>query len=149
MVLSDSDIFLSTNPPKFNSVYSFIHTYIHLSIHFYSFLSICQSSYTFRGARCSSVVRALAHGAMGRRFDPSCWTHWAISRVKPVLLDLCNKARSMCYPVCGMMHIKEPLLLIGKSSLVVTAGFLSRYLSEPLRYVWRDITVNKMCWVRH
>ena len=24
------------------------------------------------GARCSSVVRALAHGAMGRRIDPSC-----------------------------------------------------------------------------
>ena len=23
------------------------------------------------GARCSSVVRAFAHGAMGRRFDPS------------------------------------------------------------------------------
>ena len=22
----------------------------------------------------------------------------------------------MCYPVCGVMHIKEPLLLIGKSS---------------------------------
>ena len=22
----------------------------------------------------------------------------------------------MCYPVCGMMHIKEPLLLIGNSS---------------------------------
>ena len=22
----------------------------------------------------------------------------------------------MCYPVCGMVHIKEPLLLIGKSS---------------------------------
>ena len=25
--------------------------------------------------------------------------------------------RGMCYHVCGMMHIKEPLLLIGKSSL--------------------------------
>ena len=24
------------------------------------------------GARCSSVVRAFAHGAMGRRIDPSC-----------------------------------------------------------------------------
>ena len=24
------------------------------------------------GARCSSVVRAVAHGAMGRRIDPSC-----------------------------------------------------------------------------
>ena len=23
----------------------------------------------------------------------------------------------MCYPVCGMVHIKDPLLLIGKSSL--------------------------------
>ena len=25
----------------------------------------------FSGARCSSVVRAFAHGAMGRRIDPS------------------------------------------------------------------------------
>ena len=33
-----------------------------------------------------------------------------------VLHDLCNKGRGMYYPVCGMMHIKEPLLLIGKSS---------------------------------
>ena len=31
--------------------------------------------------------------------------------------DWCNKGRGMCYPVCGMMHIKEPLLLIGNSSL--------------------------------
>ena len=25
-----------------------------------------------KGARCSSVVRAFTHGAMGRRIDPSC-----------------------------------------------------------------------------
>ena len=25
-----------------------------------------------RGARCSSMVTAFAHGAMGRRIDPSC-----------------------------------------------------------------------------
>ena len=36
---------------------------------------------------------------------------------QPVLHDWCNKGRGMCYPVCGMVHIKEPLLLIGKSSL--------------------------------
>ena len=35
---------------------------------------------------------------------------------QPVLHDWCNKGRGMCYPVCGMVHIKEPLLLIGKSS---------------------------------
>ena len=32
------------------------------------------------GARCSSVIRAFARGAMGRRIDHSWWTHWAISR---------------------------------------------------------------------
>ena len=32
------------------------------------------------------------------------------------LRDWCNKGCYMCYPVFGMVHIKEPLLLIGKSS---------------------------------
>ena len=27
--------------------------------------------FSLQGARCSSVVRALAHGVMGRRIDPS------------------------------------------------------------------------------
>ena len=34
-----------------------------------------------------------------------------------------NKGRGMCYPVCRMVHIKEPLLLIGKSSLCGGSGF--------------------------
>ena len=42
---------------------------------------------------------------------------------RPVLHDWCNKGRGMCYPVCGMMHIKESLLLIGKSSLCGGSGF--------------------------
>ena len=29
----------------------------------------------------------------------------------------------MCYPVCGMMHIKEPVLLTGNSSPVGGSGF--------------------------
>ena len=36
--------------------------------------------------------------------------------------DWCNKGCGMYYPVCGMMHIKEPLLLIGKSSLCGGSG---------------------------
>ena len=35
---------------------------------------------------------------------------------QPALHYWCNKGRGMCYPVCGMVHIKEPLLPIGKSS---------------------------------
>ena len=42
----------------------------------------------------------------------------------PVLYDWCNKGRGMCYPACGMVHIKEPLLLIGKSILCGGSGFL-------------------------
>ena len=45
-----------------------------------------------------------------------------------------NNGRGMFYPVCGMMHKKEPLLLIGKSSLCGGSGFpLS--LSDHLPYV--------------
>ena len=39
------------------------HTYLHLPV------SALVSFY--KGARCSSVVRAFIHGAMGRRIDPS------------------------------------------------------------------------------
>ena len=42
---------------------------------------------------------------------------------QPVLHDWCNKGRGMYYPVCGMVHIKEPLLLIGKSSPCGGSGF--------------------------
>ena len=42
---------------------------------------------------------------------------------QPVLHDWCNKGRGMCYPVCGMVHIKEPLMLIRKSSLCGGSGF--------------------------
>ena len=42
---------------------------------------------------------------------------------QPVLHDWCIKGCGMCYPVCGMMHVKEPLLLIGKSSLCGDSRF--------------------------
>ena len=50
---------------------------------------------------------------------------------QPVHHDLCHKSRGMCYPACVMVHIKEPLLLIGKSSPCDGSGF-SLSLSGPL-----------------
>ena len=32
------------------------------------------------------------------------------------LSECCNKVHGMCYPVCGVVHIEDPLLLVGKSS---------------------------------
>ena len=41
---------------------------------------------------------------------------------QPVLHN-CNKGCGLCYPVCEMVHNKEPLLLIGKSSPCGSSGF--------------------------
>ena len=71
----------------------------------------------------SSVERAFTHGAMGRWIDPSWGGPIELLSFQPVLHDWCNKGHGMCYPVCGMVHIKEPLLLIDKSSLCGGSGF--------------------------
>ena len=63
---------------------------------------------------CSCLgARSILHGV-----DPLSYFSF-----QPVLHDWCNKGRGMCYPVCGVVHIKEPLLLIGKSSPCGSSGF--------------------------
>ena len=59
------------------------------------------------------VVGSILHGV-----DPLNYFSF-----QPVLHDWCNKGHGMCYPVCAMVHIKEPSLLIGKSSLCGGSGF--------------------------
>ena len=54
------------------------------------------------------MIKAYARGAMGRRFDPS----WGGS-IELFLVP----ASAPLGTVCGMMHIKDPLLQIGKSSI--------------------------------
>ena len=60
------------------------------------------------------MIRVFAHGAMGRRIDPSWGGPIELFLVPASAPRLVNKGRGMCYPV---VHIKEPLLLIRKSSL--------------------------------
>ena len=48
------------------------------------------------------------------------------------LHDWCSKGRGICNSVCGMVHIKEPLLLIGKSSRCGILGFFSHYMSDTI-----------------
>ena len=51
------------------------------------------------------VVRSILHGGPIELILVPASTH-----------DWYNKGCGMCYLVCGMVHIKEPLLLTGKSS---------------------------------
>ena len=74
---------------------------------FYLWLIIVNSQ--LRGKECSLMVRWVV-GSILHGMDPLSYFSF-----KPVLHDWCNKGRGMCYPVCGMVHIKEPLLLIDKS----------------------------------
>ena len=83
---------------------------------------ICHSEIQ-QGARCSSVVRVFTHDAMGRRIDPSWGGPIELFLVPASAPPMCNKGRGMCYPVCGMMLLKEHLLLIGKSSLCSRSRF--------------------------
>ena len=56
------------------------------------------------------AISALAIGAISPRHAP--------------VHDWCNEGHGICYPVCGMMHIKDPLLLIGKRSPCGGSRFL-------------------------
>ena len=63
----------------------------------------------------SLSCRASVRGVVGRWIDPLG------GPIKLFLVPAsapqrywCNKGRGMCYPVCGMAHIKDPLLPIVK-----------------------------------
>ena len=55
------------------------------------------------------------------------WVIGSILHGGPIELFLipawCNKSRGLYYPICGMMYVKEPLLLFGKSSPWGGSGF--------------------------
>ena len=72
-----------------------------------------RSSEVERSLMVRWVIGSILHGV-----DPLRYFSF-----QPVLHDWCNKGCGMCYPVCGMVHIKEPLLLIDKSSLCGNSGF--------------------------
>ena len=79
-------------------------------------------SVSARAGRSSEVERSLmvrwVVGSILHGVDPLSYFSF-----QPVFQDWCNKGRDMCYPVCGMVHIKEPLLLNDKSSLCGGSGF--------------------------
>ena len=58
-------------------------------------------------------VHSWYDGSSDRSFMVDLLSYFSFQQVPH---DWCNKGRGMCYPVCEMVHIKEPLLLIGKSS---------------------------------
>ena len=71
------------------------------------------------------VVGSILHGV-----DPLSYFSF-----QPVLHDWCNNGRGICNPVCNIVHIKEPLLLIGKSSPFGGSGVSSLTISVVLYHM--------------
>ena len=80
-----------------------------------------RSSDVERSLMVQWVVGSILHGV-----DPLSYFSF-----QPVLHDWCNKGRGMCYPVCVMVHINEPLLLNQRVAYVAAAGFLPHYQNGP------------------
>ena len=54
-----------------------------------------------------------------------------------------NMGHGMCYPVCPMVHIKDPLLLIGNSSPYNSGSWVTLLLCEwPFTVFQRHITMG-------
>ena len=95
------------------------HTFSSLYMHGmgYSSINCVMCSHRSSEVECSLMVRWVV-GSILHGVDPLSYFLF-----QPVLHDWCNKDLGMCYPVCGMVHIKYPLLLIDKSSLCGGSGF--------------------------
>ena len=62
------------------------------------------------------VVGSILHGV-----DPLSYFSF-----QPVLHDWCNKGRGMCYPVCGMMHIKHCQCILTVRHILVECNHLAQ-----------------------
>ena len=52
---------------------------------------------------CDKSVRSCRDGSLDRSLMVDTLSYFSF---QPVLHDWCKKGCGMCYPVCGMMHIK-------------------------------------------
>ena len=81
------------------------------------------------------VVGSILHGV-----DPLSYFLF-----QPVLHDWCNKSCGMCYPVYGMVHIKEPLLLLRKSSPCGGSRFYLSLSEWSLIVIY--VTMAEYSWI--
>ena len=89
---------------------------------------------------CGKSNRSWCDGSSDQSFMVDPLSYFSF---QPVLHDWCNKGCGMLNPVCGMVHIEEPLLIIGKSSPCGGSEFLLSLFMWS--YTICHITVNKMC----
>ena len=90
-----------------------------------------------REARCSSGVRAFAHGAMDRRIDPS-WGGSIELFLVPASAPRLVQQRPWYVLSCLWDSAYKRTLAVNRkrvAHVLAAEGFLSRYLNGPLPYM--------------
>ena len=107
---------LGLHGPIFVKSIKYIYIYISFTTTTYYFIC-CPSTPNVPYILCALLL----HVAARCRFvvERPFMVRWV---VQPVLHDWFNKGHGMCCPVCRIVHIKEPLLLMGKSSICDCSG---------------------------
>ena len=97
--------FFHQSTPKLKYLCTFFTIYLQASVHIFI--------HTCLGARCSPWcgVSLWYNGSSDRSFMVDPLSYFSF---QPVFHDWCNKGLDVCHSVYGIVHIKEPLLLIGK-----------------------------------
>ena len=79
-----------------------------------------------------------AHGTMGSWTDPAWWSHWAISRSSQFSTGITNALVCVILSVGSLAANRKEWPLY----VVAAAVFIHCYLSRPLPYVRRELTVK-------
>ena len=119
----------------FKSQYSFIHSFIHSFVHLfitpddgYAGLLVpwsqCINSTELIHPSIHRIMFSFIHSFILLLSGPSCSLGYF--PFQPVVHNWFIKARGMYCSVYGKVHIKDPLLLIEKSSLCGDSGFPSK-----------------------
>ena len=89
-------------------------------------------------------VWILLHG--GSILHGGCICSLGYFLFQPVVHNWSIKGCGMCCPVCGKVHIKDPLLLIGKSSLCGNSGFhLKKYVTMTICLISNSWWYENQC----
>ena len=84
--------------------------YASMAICMYVFMNACMRICMYMTTHTHAHTHTHVLKKQGERDVAPC------KSVQPVFHDWCTKGRGMCYPLCGMVHIKDTLLIIRKSS---------------------------------
>ena len=113
--------------------------------------TITYREWPYRHIQGWDVAQAVAHLPVKVRIiwsilDGGCICRLGYFPIQPVVHNWSIKGCGMCSPVCEKVHMKDPLLLIGKSSLYGDSRFhLKKYVTVTICLTSNNLWYDNQC----